>query len=293
MSKAQWYREPINWTLSGKGYSEKNIQSVFIHLLGKQGLFDPKEIRHQVLFKQAHHHPNLNHLLHLLNLLHLLHLLHPLLPKNPNLNLKQKKTAKPKLSRREQIIQANTLRLTMEREKSDLRKISHHKSQRLVDTPRLETRLGHLMWMGYLLSRYLAKLEKIELYDMYLDISQFIKNIEEDPLDTRSMTTFRSEYGDVLKNSREYIESEITDPIVFQMTQMNDRMPPLSRFRKKFRLDPWQKEALMAVERRRSVLICAPTSSGKTVITTYLSLQEGTKIFVVPSESLVCKRLHL
>ena len=45
----QWYLEPINWTLSGRGYSEKNIQQVFIHLLGKQQLFNPKDVRHQVL----------------------------------------------------------------------------------------------------------------------------------------------------------------------------------------------------------------------------------------------------
>ena len=53
------------------------------------------------------------------------------------------------------------------------------------------------------------------------------------------------------------------------------------------------KEALMAVDLTSFNLICAPTSSGKTVITTYLSLQEGTKIFVVPSESLVWQALGI
>ena len=47
------------------------------------------------------------------------------------------------------------------------------------------------------------------------------------------------------------------------------RLPPLSPFLKGWRLDAWQKRVLRHIDRGRSAVVCAPTSSGKTVISTY------------------------
>jgi ATP-dependent RNA helicase DDX60 len=52
---------------------------------------------------------------------------------------------------------------------------------------------------------------------------------------------------------------------------MSDRLPPLSPFTSDFRLDPWQKRVLKLIDARKSVVISAPTSSGKTVISTYVA----------------------
>jgi ATP-dependent RNA helicase DDX60 len=61
------------------------------------------------------------------------------------------------------------------------------------------------------------------------------------------------------------------DMIVVQLTAMSDRLPPLSPFTSGFRLDDWQIRVLKMIDKRQSVVICAPTSSGKTVISTYVA----------------------
>ena len=63
--------------------------------------------------------------------------------------------------------------------------------------------------------------------------------------------------------------------VKFQLTEMSDRLPPLSPFTSSFRLDPWQKEVLQLIDNNQSCVICAPTSSGKTVISTYVAALAG------------------
>lgn len=83
---------------------------------------------------------------------------------------------------------------------------------------------------------------------------------------------------------REYLEKvtlvqqwrdEMTDAelVQMQLTDMSHLLPPLSPFTQKFRLDMWQKQVLSYVDDRKSVLVCAPTSSGKTVISSYVASQ--------------------
>ena len=184
----------------------------------------------------------------------------------------------------------------MEKEKSDLTKIHHHIQKKCFTLPKLETGLGRLMWMGNLLKYYFQQKDLVETYDVYLDLQWMLENIKKDTastdtLNNRYLTTFKSEYRIPLSLVKDWIKEQIpsSKSAIYHSTTMYDRMPPLTRFKKKFRLDEWQQRALCAVEDRRSLLICAPTSSGKTVITTYLSLVSGPKIFVVPSESLVCR----
>eukprot|EP00614_Pseudopedinella_elastica_P012400 CAMPEP_0172601628 /NCGR_PEP_ID=MMETSP1068-20121228/21805_1 /TAXON_ID=35684 /ORGANISM="Pseudopedinella elastica, Strain CCMP716" /LENGTH=490 /DNA_ID=CAMNT_0013402697 /DNA_START=54 /DNA_END=1523 /DNA_ORIENTATION=+ len=100
-----------------------------------------------------------------------------------------------------------------------------------------------------------------------------------------------------LKKAREHRKK--TDLVEFQLTKMHDRLPPLSMYNRKFRLDAWQCRVLDMVDQDRSAVVCAPTSSGKTVISTYVAVKiaeeaklsssssEGGVLFVVPSEPLV------
>jgi energy-coupling factor transporter ATP-binding protein EcfA2 len=53
---------------------------------------------------------------------------------------------------------------------------------------------------------------------------------------------------------------------------MSDSLPPLSKFSFGFKLDPWQKRVLRWIDAGKSVVICAPTSSGKTVLSTYVAM---------------------
>jgi superfamily II RNA helicase len=62
------------------------------------------------------------------------------------------------------------------------------------------------------------------------------------------------------------------DLISFQLVHMYDRLPPLSMVHSgKWTLDPWQKRVLTYIDEGRSVVVSAPTSSGKTVLSTYLA----------------------
>lgn len=94
-------------------------------------------------------------------------------------------------------------------------------------------------------------------------------------------------FKDTLKYSRKMMTSK-KDIITFQLTHMPDRLPPLSRYNRHFKLEDWQCDILGAIDERRSAVVCAPTSSGKTLLSTYTCKKaEGTVLFVLPSEALV------
>lgn len=99
------------------------------------------------------------------------------------------------------------------------------------------------------------------------------------------------EGGDKFKDSLKYARKLMSgkkDIITFQLTDMPDRLPPLSRYNRRFKLENWQCDILAAIDERRSAVVCAPTSSGKTLLSTYTCKKaEGTVLFVLPSEVLV------
>lgn len=80
---------------------------------------------------------------------------------------------------------------------------------------------------------------------------------------------------------------EIEDVIEFQLVKMANRLPPLSRFTFGRSLDAWQKRVLGLIDERRSVIVCAPTSSGKTILSSYVTMRADKILFVVPTEPLV------
>jgi ATP-dependent RNA helicase DDX60 len=97
----------------------------------------------------------------------------------------------------------------------------------------------------------------------------------------------RGTYKDSLKYARKLMSSK-ESLISFQLTDMPDRLPPLSRYNRHFRLEDWQCDVLDAIDNRRSAVVCAPTSSGKTLLSTYTcKIAKGTVLFVLPSEVLV------
>eukprot|EP00522_Entomoneis_paludosa_P019014 CAMPEP_0172447398 /NCGR_PEP_ID=MMETSP1065-20121228/6717_1 /TAXON_ID=265537 /ORGANISM="Amphiprora paludosa, Strain CCMP125" /LENGTH=1260 /DNA_ID=CAMNT_0013198695 /DNA_START=78 /DNA_END=3860 /DNA_ORIENTATION=- len=97
----------------------------------------------------------------------------------------------------------------------------------------------------------------------------------------------RGNYKDSIKYARKLMKSK-ESLISFQLTDMPDRLPPLSRYNRKFKLEDWQCSILGAIDERRSAVVCAPTSSGKTLLSTYTCKNaHGTVLFVLPSEVLV------
>lgn len=97
----------------------------------------------------------------------------------------------------------------------------------------------------------------------------------------------RGTYKDSLKYARKITNSK-QSLISFQLTEMPDRLPPLSRYNRIFQLEDWQCDILNAIDHRQSAVVCAPTSSGKTLLSTYTCKNaKGTVLFVLPSEVLV------
>eukprot|EP00980_Cylindrotheca_fusiformis_P018838 scaffold6276_cov138-Cylindrotheca_fusiformis.AAC.25 len=97
----------------------------------------------------------------------------------------------------------------------------------------------------------------------------------------------RGSYKDSLKYARKLMSGK-ENLISFQLTEMADRLPPLSRYNRKFQLENWQCDILQAIDNRESAVVCAPTSSGKTLLSTYTCKNaKGTVLFVLPSEVLV------
>lgn len=111
--------------------------------------------------------------------------------------------------------------------------------------------------------------------------AQSLKNLYKEGGDNRGS------YKDSLKYARKIMSGK-DNLISFQLMEMADRLPPLSRYNRKFRLEPWQCDILQAIDNRESAVVCAPTSSGKTLLSTYTCKNaKGTVLFVLPSEVLV------
>ncbi len=97
----------------------------------------------------------------------------------------------------------------------------------------------------------------------------------------------RGTYKDSLKFARKLLSGK-KDLISFQLTAMHDRLPPLSRYNRHFTLEPWQCKILQAIDEKKSAVVAAPTSSGKTLLSTYTcKISQKTVLFVLPSEVLV------
>ena len=111
--------------------------------------------------------------------------------------------------------------------------------------------------------------------------AQQLKNLFKDGGDSRGT------YKDSLKHARKIMSGK-ENLISFQLMDMSDRLPPLSRYNRQFKLEAWQCAILGAIDERTSAVVCAPTSSGKTLLSTYTCKNaKGTVLFVLPSEVLV------
>lgn len=98
---------------------------------------------------------------------------------------------------------------------------------------------------------------------------------------------FSRGFKDSLKYARKLMSGK-ESLISFQLTEMADRLPPLSRYNRQFQLEDWQCSILEAIDNQKPAVVCAPTSSGKTLLSTYTCKNaKGTVLFVLPSEVLV------
>ncbi|DAZ92975.1 TPA: hypothetical protein N0F65_004350 [Lagenidium giganteum] len=108
---------------------------------------------------------------------------------------------------------------------------------------------------------------------------------EDDAKLLEELNAIHKKYRKYVKAVNEYLAGK--NLIDFQLTEMSDRLPPLNMHHmNKFILDDWQRTVLTHIDQQHSVVVCAPTSSGKTVLSSYVSVVGGKVLFVVPTDPL-------
>lgn len=97
----------------------------------------------------------------------------------------------------------------------------------------------------------------------------------------------KKKYVAAMTATDEYFARKNIDIFQYQMVHLYEYLSPLSHFdEKKPKLDQWQKNVFEMMDRRQNVIVIAPTSSGKTALSTYASLVFARVLFVVPSAEL-------
>ncbi len=154
--------------------------------------------------------------------------------------------------------------------------------------PHMTTQYGRLRWMLEVLACSIEREHHVMALDCLFALREFplfkaLRKHHQD--DTKAARLYRK-FDKVIRDAIDVL-GDIDDLILYQMTYMKDCMPPLSRFSFEKSLDEWQKRVLSLIDENQSVLVSAPTSAGKTVLSTYVTLKAQKIMFVVPTEALV------
>ena len=92
-------------------------------------------------------------------------------------------------------------------------------------------------------------------------------------------------YEEVISEYKNKYEN--TDLLEIQLNYLSSYLPPIDPFNdSKLTLDDWQLDTFNMIEQKKNILICAPTSAGKTVVSSYCAVLGHKTIFVVPSDEL-------
>ena len=115
----------------------------------------------------------------------------------------------------------------------------------------------------------IPKLYKNILIQVYLYILNYEFNKNVDPIITQYFVDNRINW------------------FTYQVEEFTDKLPPHWNFKsKEFILDKSQKECIKKIDDKKNILLCAPTSYGKTLLSTRARRKYRKVIFVVPTEPL-------
>jgi len=199
---------------------------------------------------------------------------------------KKPKSGKKQPSRKEQIIAANNAKKQKEAAARDAEKLRTLGTSAGTNI-KLKTESGKLLLLLRLLKQAVQEKNVVDTLDTMWEIEEVAKEV--DPKEAKA--AFKP-YSDIIKVASEFRNDRERlggmNIIDFQLTEMSDRLPPLNlhSLTGSFKLDDWQLHVIERVNARKSVLITAPTSSGKTVLSTYVCTSGVKVLFVVPSEPL-------
>ena len=101
-----------------------------------------------------------------------------------------------------------------------------------------------------------------------------------------SYTPEKSKEIKILSKVKEYMDS--IDYKRLQFEKLSNELYPLDFYNKyEKKLDDWQKNVLDLINKKKSILVTAPTSCGKTWLSLYPAILGLSVLFVVPTDALV------
>lgn len=163
--------------------------------------------------------------------------------------------------------------------KKDQEKLSNSKTVSLMNM-KMSTTEGRLKQLYEILRDFHKKKQILDAIDTFWEIQHM------DGIETDEFKEIHKKNKKYVMKSKDFLEGK--DLVAFQLKEMADRLPPLNlHHMNKYVLDQWQREVLQYIDQKQSMIVCAPTSSGKTVMSSYVSVVGGRVLFVVPTEPLV------
>ncbi len=168
----------------------------------------------------------------------------------------------------EQLVVENYLKKKADAIKNDFKAIE---TQKFNASP--QTREGRLKLLLNTLVLKIQKNETLYVANIYLRLQ------EEDFKLTPELAT---EYDKYLKQMEEIVSK--LDMVALQFTKFYSQMPPLNQngFKK---FDDWQVQVINYIDKGTSIVVNAPTSAGKSVLSAYTTTK-GRVMFVVPTDAL-------
>jgi hypothetical protein len=196
-----------------------------------------------------------------------------------------------KMSKKDQIIKANTER--MQKETIDNEFSSLKNSNNPFDV-KVKTDIGKFCKaLKCLKIKYKEKdiPGMLDVYLCFMDLfnkyNEEIKKFNKKNIDKCKnlfVKKFYSYKNTIKKVNKIYDEQNI---IKYQLQEMGSYLGTLNflnySVNRDIKLDEWQIKFLNLIDKERSVLLCAPTSSGKTFLTNYLIKKSKRILFIVPT----------
>jgi replicative superfamily II helicase len=198
---------------------------------------------------------------------------------NPQLSLID--ILKGKLERKEHLSKADIIRIEnhLSKEKHSIKRDIEKIKKNGLNAD-VETSEGRIRKLFLALDHYIKINDNYMIYYVSQKLSEF-------DIPEHLMRMNKSKYDKMTS-----VISKL-DTIKIQFTKFHSNMPPLN-VRGFKDLDPWQKDVIRNIDAKKSTILQAPTSAGKSILTGYIYLEDGIKaIVVVPTDILAWQSASL
>ena len=107
-------------------------------------------------------------------------------------------------------------------------------------------------------------------------------SLQDENIDDKELKKYKLSINE--KYKEKYKDKNMIEVQMNNMSSYLDPLDPLSI--NKMKLDDWQLDVFKKIQDNKNIMICAPTSAGKTVCSTYCAVLGNKTLFVVPSDEL-------